>query len=132
MFRKIFYLLIAIVICGHLEAKSLTQIFTRGRLHVLNKELIDATENLERAQKKVTEIKESIAREEIVQIKYDLVQFQKEIALYSTKTLDEKRHLFSEQRKMLASIRDTSDLHAKQAEDLLEQILGLITQLTNP
>lgn len=92
---------------------------------LLETRLVEAKKRKIELEKKVSQLETALAKSEIARI-------QKQIVLFDlTQTSFEKNNQFAAEREKLVAIIQNNPFCAEEAQKVLDQILSLITQLSN-
>lgn len=119
------WILLALIVAGCSSLRpydSLTE---------LKSALDTAQGDLATARQKVEELEKQIAQAEISRIQYEIQEFQNNALANLSLSSKEKHSFFSEQREILARIIRNHSNYATDAQQLLDQILTFITEMSD-
>ncbi len=121
--RKVLLIAVWVVACSASTHKQ--------GLTGLKRELSQAQRELSMAQMRVLELEEAIAYQEVARIEH---QIQKIVTEETTKLLhsrEERLAFFHDQRETLVNVIRSYPTCAPRAQEVLDQILTLITQVSD-
>lgn len=110
---------------------GLTSFGCKGSLSSLKRDLKRAQKELHETQARIKQLQEAIAFQEIERIKGEIEKIEPKQLAQTLLTHEQCMNFFSEQREKLVTIIHCHPGCAARAQELLDQILTLITQISD-
>lgn len=126
VFLPIVMLAAGCMLCGAKGSMS-----SRRGLGELKRELAQAQKELSRTQTRINQLEEAIAQKEIQRIQEQIGKIEMQELTKLLQSREERLAFFSDQRETLSTIIRNHPICALEAQAVLDQILTLITHISD-